>query len=236
MQKSGQEHARRLKAIRPFVNFNYNLNVPLTASAKKKIKKYYDEISALKARNAVVYRPRRKDRLKAAQAFAQHEKNLPGLRVAFIPTAQPGIAKIKVSRGKVPRFKVIERGIERESLPFNPRKLVRDPDGHVAELLATEPKATHFAVQAGRFEISAALTRERVAPRVKQLMERYSVGGERYKKTRNSSNHWKEWMGGINVYRFPDQASPGAYMQAKLDAARRLKKKRAKEKRDTQKR
>lgn len=233
MQKSGQSlHARRMKAIRPYVNFNFNLNQPLSDAAKKKIKKYYDLVDSLKARPHIVYRPRKRDRLKAAQEFAQHEHILPGLRAAFIPVANPATAKLKVSRGKRIRFKVREsRGIERISIPLRQRELVRDPQREIKRALATEPRATHFAVQAGKYEISQALSREKVAPRVIQLMERYSPGGARFKRSRNSSNHWQEWLHGINAYYFPDQEPAGMYMQRKLEAARFHKKRRRKAKR-----
>lgn len=231
MQKAGQLHARRLRDIRPYVNFDYDLRKPLTPAAERKILKYWRVIDSLKARNHIVYRPRNRKNLLPAQQFAQHEEFLPGIKAAFIPVADPETAELKIGRGKQLRFKVRERGIERESLPFNPRKLVRDPERHIAETLAQEPTATHFAVQAGKYEISAALTRERVAPRVLQLMERYSEGGKDFKRYRNSSNHWKEWMHGLNVYRFPDQEDPGVFMQRKKEAGRQLKKRRRKAKR-----
>lgn len=233
MQKAGQLHARRMRDIRPFVNFDYDLRKPLSAAAQRKILKYWRVVDSLKARNHIVYRPRNKHNLLPAQKFAQHEELLPGITAAFIPVADPKSARLKIGRGKRLRFKIRERGVERESLPFNARKLARDPDGHIAETLAKEPKATHFAVQAGKFEISAAITRERVAPRVKQLMERYSPGSKEYKQYRHSSNHWKEWLHGLNVYRFPDQAEPGEFMQRKMEAARQLKKRRRKAKRAT---
>lgn len=228
MQKARQSvHSRRMQAIRPYVNFNYNLRKPLTAHAKAKIKKYFDEIEALKARNHVIYRPRRADRLKAAQEFAQHENHLPGLRAAFIPVANPATAKLKVGRGRVPRFTVKEvRGIERVSIPLRPRALIKDTAAEIGRALSKEPKATHFAIQAGKYEISHALGRERVLPRVRQLMERYSEGGAKFKASRRSSNHWKEWMHGINAYFFPDQEPAGMFMQKKIEAGRAHRKRR----------
>lgn len=231
MQKAGQLHARRLRDIRPYVNFDYDLRKPLSPAAQRKILKYWRVIDSLKARNHIVYRPRDRSNLLPAQKFAQHEELLPGITAAFIPVADPKSARLKISRGKRLRFKVRERGIERESLEFSPYKLARDPDGHIRDVLATEPKATHFAIQAGKYEISSAITRERVPARVKTLMERYSPGSKYYKQSRHSSNHWSEWLHGLNVYRFPDQAEPGEFMQRKMEAARKLKKARRKAKR-----
>lgn len=228
MQKARQRvHSRRMQAIRPYVNFNYNLKKPLSSYAKAKIKKYFDQIEALKARNHIEYRPRRRDRLKAAQEFAQHETALPGLRVAFIPVANRATAKLKVGRGKTPRFTIKEiRGIERRSIPLRPRALIRNTKAEIDRVLAVEPKATHFAIQAGKYEISHALSRERLLPRVRQLMERYSEGGAKFKASRHSSNHWREWMHGINAYFFPDQEPAGMFMQKKIEAGRIHRKRR----------
>lgn len=235
MQKAGQsEHSRRLKAIRPYINFNYDLRSELPASAKRKIKKYYDAIEALKARPNIEYRPRIRARLKEAQQFAQHETHLPGIRVAFIPVGNKATARFKVRKSKKGiSFAVRERGIERKSIPFSPRKLIHDPDRHIAEVLAKEPKATHFAIQAGKYEISKALTRGRVAPRVKELMQRYSKGGAKFKVSRRGRalNHWDQWMHGINAYYFPEQASAAEYMQSKIKsgkAHRKIRKRRNK--------
>lgn len=224
-----------MRDIRPYVNFDYDLRKPLTAAAQRKILKYWRVVDSLKARNHIVYRPRNKANLRAAQQFAQHEEFLPEINAAFIPVADPESAKLKIRRGKQLRFSVRERGIERESLPFSPFKLARNPAAHIKETLAQEPTATHFAIQAGKYEISAALTRERVAPRVLTLMERYAPGGKDYKQYRHSSNHWSEWLHGLNVYRFPDQAEPGEFMQRKKQAARTLQKRRRKAKRANRK-
>jgi hypothetical protein len=56
-------HAQRLKAIRPFIDFNYDLRKPLSKYQKAKIKTYYDEIDQLTARPNKVYRPRKKENL-----------------------------------------------------------------------------------------------------------------------------------------------------------------------------
>src|SRR4051812_16427516 len=90
--------AQRLKEIRRFVEFDYDLRKPLTKSAKSKIKRYHDEITALTNRPYQVFRPRSKQHLREAQEFAQHEQFLPKLRVAFIPTDGANKVELKFTK------------------------------------------------------------------------------------------------------------------------------------------
>jgi hypothetical protein len=224
-------HARRYAAIKPFVSFRFKAGHTFTEYEKRKLKTYADEIQKLTARTYKTYKPKDPAVLKAAQEFAQHDRQLKGLNVAFVPVANPADAVIKVSKrkGARPQFTVVESSseygtIQRASLPFNPRKLAKDSDAHVAETLAqAPPEAKYFNIQAGEYEIANATIAPFVAAKVRRLMSLYSVGGERYqaRKGRNS-NHWKNWLHGLNAYTFPDQKSAAAYGQAKADANKKL--------------
>jgi hypothetical protein len=118
-------HAQRLKAIRPFIDFNYDLRKPLSKYQKAKIKTYYDEIDQLTARPYHAYRPRKSERLKKAQQFAQHEKQLKGLKVAFIPTN--GIEKPKITFNKAGDLIAETKHVRTEFIPFDPELLIDSP-------------------------------------------------------------------------------------------------------------
>ncbi len=209
-----QLHSDRLKRIRPFVNFNYDLRKPLTKAAKRKIKEYYDEVSALTNRPYQVYRPRRADHLKEAQEFAQHEKALPGLKVAFIPT--DGENKLKIT--------FTEKGISAKSenvdttrIRLSVSGLLRDPEAHVNERIKTYPQKS-FSIIAGRYEIPASFTRETIGKGVARYVTKYN--------NPDANNYFGNWLKGVTAYSFHNQSSLQEYLAAKQKNIRKLKRER----------
>lgn len=59
-------HKARLKALRPFVTFDYDLRKPLSRYQKRKIKGYYDQLEARSTRYDQTYKPKSKKNLKVA--------------------------------------------------------------------------------------------------------------------------------------------------------------------------
>lgn len=218
-------HSERLKKIRPFVDFNYDLRKPLTRAAKAKIKKYADEVDALTARPYQVYRPRRKDHLAAAQEFAQHEKKLPGLKVAFLAT--DGREKVSLSFNKS-GVKAKSRYVDKEYIRLSIKGLLRDPKAHTEQRVAFHP-AKSFTIQAGRYEIPRSFSKDLIGEGVAKYVNRYS--------NEDANNYFGNWLHGVFAYQFHDQASIGEYLQAKQNQIRkgkrernRLKRKKAREK------
>lgn len=209
-----QLHADRLKAIRSFVNFNYDLRKPLTPAAKKKIKHYYDEVTALTNRPYQVYRPRKRAHLDEAQAFAQHEQRLPGLKVAFLPS--DGAHRIKV------RF--TKRGIRAQThnvvitdVKLSVRQLLIDPEKHVNARIAGNP-AKQFTIQAGRYEIPRPYLPETVARGVSRLVAAYS--------DKESNHYFGRWLHGLKAYEFREQGTLQDYLIEKQHAIKSAKRKR----------
>lgn len=208
-------HAQRLKAIRPYINFNYDLRKPLSKYQKSKIKKYWDEIEALTARPFHVYRPRTKDHLQAAQDFAQHENRLPGLKVAFIPTS-----------GKRPRIRFNNAGdivastdhITTRVLKLRTKELIKDPEAHVNKIIKQDSDAKRFSILCGRYEIANSYDRATVGRAVARLTARYDNPG--------TNNFHGRWLHGLAGHHFQEQASFEDFQQAKNKAKKELQKKR----------
>ena len=217
-------HAQRLRAIRPFVNFNFDLRSELTPYQKQKIKTYYDEIDALTARPYQTYKSKSKQRLKKAQEFAQHEKHLSGLKVAFIPTNGKDRAKIRFNAaGDI----VAEtRYVSTRVLSLDTAALIRDPIGHVEQIIKADKKAKRFTALCGRYEIPVSQSRATIGRFVAHLTAKYS--------TEDANNFHGNWLHGIAAHHFTEQADFGEYMQekqknkAKVQKDRRLAKNRAK--------
>lgn len=208
-------HRIRMDFIRPYVTFNYKNP---TAYQKRKIKTYYDEIAALAVRPHHVYRPRKKERLKIAQQYAQHEKNLPGLKVAFIPTDGKHRPRLRFN-DKKKSLTVTTNHVSSKNIPFDIPKLIADPDGHIAQVMTQDARAAAFTIQAGKYEIPKALDKDFVPREVKKLMAKY--GNE------DANNYFGNWLWGLKSHHFHEQDDLDDYLIAKQKARQENKRKRA---------
>lgn len=213
-------HAQRLKAIRPFIDFNYDLRKPLSKYQKAKIKTYYDEINALTARPYHVYRPRKSERLTKAQQFAQHEKQLKGLKVAFIPTN--GIEKPKISFNKSGDLIAETKHVRTEFIPFEPNQLINDPETYARDLI-NDIDAKRFTILAGKYEIPNSYSKSRLPANVAKLAGKYG--------NPDLNNYFGNWMVGLSAHRFSEQESFNEYAKAKSDAKKQLQRERKNRKR-----
>jgi hypothetical protein len=206
-------HAQRLKEIRQFINFDYDLRKPLSKFQKSRILEYYKEIKALEMRPHIVYRPRRKDRLATAQEFAQHEKRLPGLKVAFIPTNGDEIPHIRFNKKK--QLVSETRHVRTEHLKLNTKRLVKNPIEHVESVIKKAPRAKRFTILAGRYEIPGSYSREKIAQGVAYYTGRYD--------DKSSNHYFGRWLHGISAHHFKNQAEFSEYQNAKSKNKAKLK-------------
>jgi hypothetical protein len=225
LKTQGQQlAAQRLKEIRRFVSFDYDLRKPLSKYAQRKIKAYHDEITALTNRPYQVYRPRRADHLAEAQEFAQHEKRLPGLRVAFLPT--DGTNKVTLrftAKGVVSKTKHVTISDVRLSVA----QLLINPEKHVNERIQGNP-AKQFTVQAGRYEIPQPYLPSTIGKAVARLVSRYSESGG---VSRDDNHYFGRWLHGLKAYEFEAQAGLQEYLIEKQKAIKAGKKARKRRKR-----
>lgn len=203
-----QLHSDRLKQIRPFVDFNYDLRKPLSSAAKKKIKKYADEIAALTNRPYQIFRPRLSKHLHEAQAFAQHGANLPGLKVAFLPTDGNNKMQLRFSKKGVTGK---TKNVIMSDVRLSVRQLLRDPEGHVNARILGNP-AKQFTIQAGRYEIPRPYLPESVAKAVAKFVSAYSDPEE--------NNYFGNWLHGLKAYQFVEQGTLGEYLREKQKVIR----------------
>lgn len=193
------------------MNFDYDLRKPLTASAKRKIKKYHDEISALTNRPYQVFRPRSPEHLRAAQEFAQHEKLLPGLKVAFIPTDGANRVELHFNKSGV---KGKTKHVTISDVRLSVSQLLINAEKHVNERIQGNP-AKQFTVQAGRYEIPQPYLPSTVGKAVARLVARYGAESG----IGPSDNHYfGRWLHGLKAYEFEAQAGLQEYLIEKQKA------------------
>lgn len=220
-------YTQRLKAIRPFVDFDYDLRRPLSSAAKTQISRYYGYIQKLTVRQHQVYRSNNPDNLRAVQRFAQHDPNrYQRLKVAFVPNA--GDERMRLYIDKHGRVHGKTSTIAQIEIPFDPLELAAHADGDEGELLDyidsvidAAPPAKTYVVQAGEFEVPSARHRNFITEYVADLMSRY--GADKFNEDDKNSHYFGNWMFGLTGYNFTAQADFDEYRAAK----RRLTKERA---------
>lgn len=219
--KSYKLFSARLKAIRPFVDFDFNLNRNPSQSQKRKVKQYFDEISALRNRPNQIYRARKPSNLLKAQQFAQHRHKLPGLKVAFIPTN--GKERVKLRFNKTGVIAKSE-SVTQTKINFSKKALIGDTQLYVANKIAGSP-ATGFTIQAGEYEIPIPYLPQSLPKAVEALVEQY--GGKNIPDEEDRENHhWANWLFGVTGYVYEDQDSFIEYFEEKARNIRIDKKER----------
>ena len=218
-------HKARLDLIRPYVDFNYDKRY-LSDYQKRKIKTYYDVIVKLKARPHYVYHPRKKERLKVAQQYSQHEVYLKGLKVAFVPTDGKTKPKLKFD-AKNKTMSVSGSHVKSKNLSFDMQKLIENPLEHVKETLKNDPTAKNFTLQAGAFEIPGAMEADFVPEEIIARMRKYG--------DKDKNNYFGNWLYGLKSHTFKKQADWNEYANAKRKASDKLKKEADKQRRKIRK-
>lgn len=212
--KSNYTASYRFKTIKTYVNFKFDLRKKLSDYEKRKIKKYFDGVTALTDRPHIVYRPRLINKLRAAQAFSHGNYNYSGFVVAFVPTSNPD-AKITINKKGVVSLK--SKNISTGYIPLNPQKLAVSPVDEVNLAISKNKKYKRYRVAAGTFKIDATFSADTVADYVAQLTAEYD-------------NH-ADWLHGLYGYNFSGQKDFTDFKlaekkakQKRLDDKKRLKK------------
>lgn len=215
--KGAINYAQRLKDIRPFVDFNYDLRKPLSSAAKAQISKYYGYIQKLTVREHQVYRSTNKDNLRAVQRFAQHDpKKYNRIKVAFVPNA--GTERMKLTIGKDGRVRGTTGNISQIEIPLDAEALAEhDEDGTLEEYIDSviddAPPAKRYVVQAGEFEVPSARSRNFITEYVADLMRRYDAS--KFNPDDKNSHYYGNWMFGLIGYNFHAQSQLDEYRATK---------------------
>lgn len=218
--KAGIDYAQRLRAIRRFVTFDYDLRKPLSSAAKTRINTYYDYVDKLTVREHFVYRPKRADRLKKAQAYAQQNPRYNKLAVAFIPK---GVDKRpRVAWNKKGELHIRGENIERVAIFIDRDELLEAEDTaqYIDDLINDASPAKRYSIMAGEFEIPITWLRSEITRKTLQFMSKYDADKPGCNPDKNSSHYWGNWLFGINGYNFRNQQELTDYKVAQTTATK----------------
>lgn len=215
-------YTERLKTIRPFVDFNYNLNKPLSRADKAKINKYYKAVDSHKGDK--FYRVNVRHAGERANKIAQLQKlegeKLPGLKGAFLSGPEGATVEWHVDTPTI-----ITPHIRRDFVPFNPKRLAANPDKEIDSAMLGV-LGTQFTIAAGPedgYQIPHGMIRSSINGRVKRLMARYDgvtiLPGRTAERAHNQN--WRNWLTGVHVYNFENQWDAVNYAKEKNAAIAR---------------
>jgi len=117
---SKEEYSKRMRILRPLVDFDFDLRKPLASAQKAKITRYYQQFLENTGSTYKLYRPRKKQNLKAAR----HDTGirLKGFKAFPVPVASKS-DKIKMRKGKL---QVKGDNVRRVVYNLDPSKLAKN--------------------------------------------------------------------------------------------------------------
>jgi len=205
-KKNSQKLAKeQIKALRPYMDKlkKVDLRKELTPAQKGFITKAWNEYTKLTTRGVKVYRSKNKDNLAAVQKYSRHglDKSAPKFDVAFVPTA---LDKPKVKVDKKGRVEVSQGYVKETAIYFDIEKLVADPEAEIARVLSENPNSNQFILMAGEYTVNGGLDRGTLVRETLYWINRYSPGGDGYKR-RGSNSYFANWLLGAIVVETKNQ-------------------------------
>jgi hypothetical protein len=228
-------YGEKLKALRSFVDFNYDLRKPLKSAQKAKINRYYSALDRIQARANVVYRGKSKTRVREVQKISRNEFDaLPGFKVAFVESSPANPTRVKFSKKGKPRLK--SQYFDMGFIPFNMRALAKNPNAEITRAMNEDRAANWFRVSTGKYSMMSAISRRVLPGKLEQLMQKYSPSAENPEllnsggKTR--AHHWNQWLNGLIPLHTANQTELTEFLRRDMrDRADRKKKRKARKER-----
>ena len=228
-------YSDRLKAIRSFVDFNYDLRKPLASGQKAKINRYFEALDRINARGNKVYRSANKARVRTVQQAGRNGfEKLPGFKVGFYPTTKANPATLRFRNGQL---KIQHRNFNEQVIFFDMAALAVDTDAEIERALNTaNKKAKWFRIMAGEFNIAQPRTEPLVASFIKKLQNQYSAVDDTGKF---ANNNWRNWLLGVITLESRNQTELENFLRSeskeKIKRAKQRKNKKRKTERDNEK-
>lgn len=193
---NNNDYRRKMKELRRYVSFNYDLRKPLHSSQKAKINRYYKELKEIKNELHREYRPRNKKKLKAlvkASGFSDEFKIVP-----IIESPENQEYSIGYINGEI----IFQSKYEKKVFyGFNMRALAENPEKEIDRVL-NKIDADLIAITYGKFESPRSNSKEFIKQDLMYLINAYQ---ETYKK----------WLQGLFSIKFKNQEKMPKALQVK---------------------
>lgn len=209
-------YKQKMKEIRSFVNFNYDLRKPLHPRQKGKIDKYWQQIQEAKGQAYRVFRTPNKNNLKRVQEATGFD--LPDFKVAIIPNPDPDNPyKIKFKEKEL----IFSNATgDKYFIKFNINNLI-NPETHLQEIENTLAQATgdRIAIACGKFEYRERFqSKDRAKETIIEFIHTYG--------NPEAQNYFGNWLYGIYDIKIKNQKLMDVEMQKRAIYKTMSKKKR----------
>jgi hypothetical protein len=197
---SKNDYSDKLKELRPFISFDFDLRKKLKPSEKAKITKYYKRLETAKGQAYRVYRTKNKKTLKILNKISS--LNLPGFKVAIIPNPDPeNRYSVKIKNGS-PIF--YNRSGEKIYIEFNKTNLIENPEKEINAALS-KANGNTFAIACGEFEYFIRYaSKDNVKTQILKFINEYD--------DKNSNHYFGRWLNGIYSIKIKNQTKMDAEM------------------------
>lgn len=210
------------RSVRRFVSLGYDESSPLSAAKRKTIRRYAEEARKLQLRGVHIYRPKKSERLRPAQAAAQMDPSFRAFTVSFLPVPPSGRIRIRWTKKGELRLRVgnVTRTVHyfsdyADDWPFD---FFDDPEAIIQRILDADKKSIRFVLLAGAYEEKGGFPRNAklIADVIFKRMNKYA--------------NVQEFLHGLVGYRFPWQADWNEYRESRgISDPSKRKKRRAKD-------
>lgn len=212
------QYKEKMRRLRKFVDFDYDLRKPLTKYQKTKINKYSKELDRLtknKPYSVQVYKSKNRARLESVKVMGGNDSSLKGFKVAFVPKTSEH-QKITFNKKGEPQIK--SRHVTETFYEFDQERLALE-GGAYAQSVAVKAARKSYAIKTGDWQLAATFPAALIGERIDQLQQAYSVEG--------ANNHYSNWMLGLVGYDFTNQSDVHEYRREKRKAAIHAERKKA---------
>lgn len=224
---------KKLKLIRPYVSFDYDLRKKLAPSQIRKVNRYHETVKSIlklqgstfnNTNNSHIYRPKTKKHLKAAQEFYQIDEFKD---IKAIPIAKVGGKKPRVRFNKKGKISVRDENVTRVFHPFNldesfTNSQILDQVQFVLDAIPDNARLQLAVGGQGERLIAGTGDKKFIYKRVEELLNIGMYGDD-----------VKLWLTGVVEYKFTNQKSFDDYRRSKSRNRAELKKRGRKKKKVT---
>jgi hypothetical protein len=206
-----------IKGFEPEDRYNLSDFKSWTPGMRRRIRDYYDRVSALEAQERLIVRPRSPknlDRLHGA-----FHGNIPSkkFKVAFVPYTTP--TPLPGGKRTRPKIKYHKDGItldvgpySRNFAAFNKHALATDPRAEIQRVTGLMPDAKLMFVQCGEYQTLNGRDEVTIQNQILKFMEKYD-GVTQFKRGSGkygddpAAHAWYRWLNGVVGYSYTRKIS-----------------------------
>jgi hypothetical protein len=213
---------KKIQELRPFMKKlrEIDLRKPISSRKIKQINEIFTEYQELTTRPVKIFRSNNKEHLKMAQAYARHADSGPKFDVAFIPIIDP---KAKV-RFKGDTMQIKMGNVIESVLFFDLVAMATNSRREIEQTIERHPNSQQFVIMAGKYLFNGGIKRSLIVEKVQNLMAQYANPDE--------NNFWGNWLFGLVSAQYTNQKDYDEYRYEYRKAASRIKKNKAKLRRE----